>query len=177
MPAPPIGLLVTRPTPSATLALIVRAEQHGVPSAWSTVAGITPAAPAHPAVDLGAARGRLPPGRRDRRRRHLLDVPALLPRPDGAARATLGGRGCGAPRPSADRPCAGGHADRSRRGPRGGTPAAGDVWPLALLRPHVRRRRVSDRDGWHNAGCALRRAGRLRATGAGRGAAGCDPGC
>src|ERR687887_48341 len=42
MPVPPIGLLVTRPGPSATLALIVRAEQHGVPTAWSTVGGTTP---------------------------------------------------------------------------------------------------------------------------------------
>jgi alkanesulfonate monooxygenase SsuD/methylene tetrahydromethanopterin reductase-like flavin-dependent oxidoreductase (luciferase family) len=33
---------VTRPAPSATLALIVRAEQHGVSTAWSTVGGTTP---------------------------------------------------------------------------------------------------------------------------------------
>ena len=42
MATPPVGLLVTRPTPTATLQLIVRAEQHGVPAAWSTVGGTTP---------------------------------------------------------------------------------------------------------------------------------------
>jgi hypothetical protein len=35
---------------------------------------------------------------------------------------------------------------------------------LPLYAPHVRRRRVSDRDGWHDAECALRRAGRIQGT-------------
>jgi F420-dependent oxidoreductase-like protein len=42
MATPPVGLLVTRPTPTASLELIVRAEQHGVPTAWSTVGGTNP---------------------------------------------------------------------------------------------------------------------------------------
>jgi F420-dependent oxidoreductase-like protein len=42
MARPPAGLLVTRPTPSAMLGLIVRAEEHGVPVAWSTVGGTNP---------------------------------------------------------------------------------------------------------------------------------------
>src|SRR5437763_15511891 len=42
MATPPVGLLVTRPTPTATLALIVRAEEQGVPAVWSTVGGTNP---------------------------------------------------------------------------------------------------------------------------------------
>ena len=42
MATPPVGLLVTRPTPTATLELIVRAEERGVSAAWSTVGGTTP---------------------------------------------------------------------------------------------------------------------------------------
>jgi F420-dependent oxidoreductase-like protein len=42
MASPPVGLLVTRPTPAATLELIIRAEEHGVPAAWSTVGGTNP---------------------------------------------------------------------------------------------------------------------------------------
>lgn len=42
MATPPVGLLVTRPTPTATLELIARAERHGVPAAWSTVGGANP---------------------------------------------------------------------------------------------------------------------------------------
>src|SRR5579885_2697241 len=42
MATPPVGLLVTRPTPTATLELIARAERHGVPAAWSTVGGVNP---------------------------------------------------------------------------------------------------------------------------------------
>src|SRR2546423_6588780 len=42
MATPPVGLLVTRPTPTATLELIVRAEERGVSAAWSTVGGTSP---------------------------------------------------------------------------------------------------------------------------------------
>jgi F420-dependent oxidoreductase-like protein len=42
MATPPVGPLVTRPTPTATLELIVRAEERGVSTAWSTVGGTNP---------------------------------------------------------------------------------------------------------------------------------------
>src|SRR5579884_138765 len=42
MDTPPVGLVVTRPTPTATLDLIVRAERHGVRAVWSTVGGTNP---------------------------------------------------------------------------------------------------------------------------------------
>ena len=42
MATPSVGFLVTRPTPTATLELIVRAEERGVPVAWSTVGGTNP---------------------------------------------------------------------------------------------------------------------------------------
>jgi F420-dependent oxidoreductase-like protein len=37
-----IGLVVARPTPTAAVEAIVRAEQHGVPAVWSTVGGTSP---------------------------------------------------------------------------------------------------------------------------------------
>jgi F420-dependent oxidoreductase-like protein len=42
MATPPMGLLVERPNPTATLELIDRAEQHGVPTAWSTIGATNP---------------------------------------------------------------------------------------------------------------------------------------
>ncbi len=37
-----IGLVVTRPTPTAMVDAIIRAEQHSVPAVWSTVGGTNP---------------------------------------------------------------------------------------------------------------------------------------
>jgi F420-dependent oxidoreductase-like protein len=39
---PRIGLAITRPSPSAAVEAIVRAEQAGIPAVWSTVAGTSP---------------------------------------------------------------------------------------------------------------------------------------
>ncbi len=42
MPDLHAGLVIQRPTPAATLAAIMRAEEHGVTTAWSTVGGTAP---------------------------------------------------------------------------------------------------------------------------------------